>query len=78
MQLIEISDLVYIALPHIVKVIVSPYEERSKPQDVGFGMKSKSRKIGEKFTLTITTSDGVEHRLDEEHSTEAYRILFPE
>lgn len=55
-----------------------PHPEKSSPQDLGFGKKITSKKIGEIVLLKITTTDGMEYKLDPEHSSDVYRALFPD
>ena len=77
MILIEVSDSKYINAAQVCSVQVDTSSKTIR-EDLGYGMKSRPRKIGETFTITIITADGAVHRLSEELSAEAYPVLFPE
>lgn len=77
MSFIEVSEHKYINAAQVCSVQVFTHTQTAR-KDLGYGMKGRSRKVGETFTLRIITSDGAEHRLSEELSAQAYDVLLPD
>lgn len=75
MTLIEISTDKFINIDSICSVKVSTHT-RSKTEDVGYGQ-TRTRKVGETFTMKIWTADGVEHSIGGAFSHDVYDALFP-
>jgi hypothetical protein len=76
MNLIEIGPDTFLNV-HSICTITVETREKTKRANLGYGRRGRSRKIGETFTLLITTLDGGKHRLTEEFSAQAYDALFP-
>lgn len=77
MQLIEISADTFINRDSICSVQVFA-RSQTKRENLGFGMQSSPKKIGETFTMSIVTSDGATHSVSEEFSQQVHDVLFPE
>jgi hypothetical protein len=78
MKTIEVAPGKYISTDNIVSVDMNSFDKMSprKRLDWNSRFKTKPKKIAAGFTLTIVTTDGTSHRLDEPHSAQAYEALF--
>lgn len=76
MKLIEISHNIHLNTESICNVTVST-SERMESKDLGGGLRGHPRKVGEETSISITTSDGVTHRVDADFVQDVHDLLFP-
>ena len=76
MKLIEIFPIEFINRESICSVKVYQNTE-TKIEDIGYGLQSSPRKVGEFFTLEIVTADGKAHRPDKVFSAQIFEEFFP-
>jgi hypothetical protein len=78
MTTIETGPGTYISTDKIVSIEMNTFDKMSprKRLDWNSRLRTKAKKIGTAFTLTITTTDGATHRLDETRSATAYDVLY--
>lgn len=77
MKDIEIEAQKFISVSSIVSKAFDTRDilEPKKPLD--YGAKPKRKVIGKEIVITITTSDGAKHTINEPYSRAAYPILYP-
>lgn len=76
MKLIEISPHHYVNLDAIVSVEVCS-RDKMETKDIGGGLRSRPRKVGESMSIKVTTSDGKTHNVTQEFVKDVYDLLFP-
>lgn len=77
MQFIEVAHYRFINIAEICSVEIFTHEKIEQKQ-LDYGCKARPRKVGEKFTLRIVTSDGARHDVDEHFAPSIYEELFPQ
>ena len=76
MKLIEISHNLYLNSSAICCVKVST-SEQMESTDIGGKMRSLPKKVGEETWISIITSDGKDHQVDQKFVQEVHDFLFP-
>ena len=76
MKLIEISHNFYLNSSAVCSIKVST-SEKMESADIGGKMRSSPKKVGEETSISILTSDGKDHQVDQKFVQEVHDFLFP-